>query len=156
MPVLVTCNIEENPIKTKGAMPGITFFPLCLCDIFGCHDNHSCEHICPKSYVIDLPPQQYYIYDLINLDLLASLTIVLFESVDERTTEHGNTSRTISSPTSCGVRRLCITKTCLFKYNENFTTKKWKFSDKKFWYFSYFCSKRRLWVLLRTASTRWF
>ena len=29
-----------------------------------------------------------------------------------------------------------ITKTCLFKYTENFTTKKkWKFSDKKFWYF---------------------
>ena len=24
-----------------------------------------------------------------------------------------------------------ITKTCLFKYTENFTTKKWKFSDKK-------------------------
>ena len=28
--------------------------------------------------------------------------------------------------------RMChITKTCLFKYTENFTTKKWKFSDKK-------------------------
>ena len=27
-----------------------------------------------------------------------------------------------------------ITKTCLFKYTENFTTKKWKFSDKTFWY----------------------
>ena len=26
-----------------------------------------------------------------------------------------------------------ITKTCLFKYTENFTTKKWKFPDKKFW-----------------------
>ena len=26
----------------------------------------------------------------------------------------------------------CITKTCLVKYSENFTTKKWKFSDKKF------------------------
>ena len=24
-----------------------------------------------------------------------------------------------------------ITKTCLFKYTEHFTTKKWKFSDKK-------------------------
>ena len=33
---------------------------------------------------------------------------------------------------------LCITKTCLFKYTENFTTKKRKFSDKKFQYFSYF------------------
>ena len=28
-----------------------------------------------------------------------------------------------------------ITKTCLFKYTENFTIKKWKISDKKFWYF---------------------
>ena len=45
-----------------------------------------------------------------------------------------------------------ITKTCLFKYTENFSTKKWKNSDKKFWYFSYFCSKHRLWVLVRTAS----
>ena len=37
-----------------------------------------------------------------------------------------------------------ITKTCLFKYTENFPTKKWKFSDKNFLYFSYFCSKHRL------------
>ena len=29
---------------------------------------------------------------------------------------------------------------------------KLKFSDKKLWYFSYFCSKHRLWVLFRTAS----
>ena len=29
-----------------------------------------------------------------------------------------------------------ITKTCLFKYTENFTTKKWKI-----WYILYFCSK---------------
>ena len=49
-----------------------------------------------------------------------------------------------------------ITKTCLFKYTENFSTKKLKFSEKKFWYFSYFCSKHRLWVLVRTASTRRF
>ena len=28
------------------------------------------------------------------------------------------------------VRRMNITKTSLFKYTENFTTKKWKFSDK--------------------------
>ena len=30
------------------------------------------------------------------------------------------------------VFRASITKTCLFKYIENFTTKKWKFSDKTF------------------------
>ena len=43
----------------------------------------------------------------------------------------------------------------------NFTTKKGKFSDKKFWYFHkywYFSfrSKHRLWVLVRTAMTRRF
>ena len=30
------------------------------------------------------------------------------------------------------------------------------FSDKKFWYFSYLCSKHRLWVLIRTASLKQF
>ena len=30
---------------------------------------------------------------------------------------------------------LCITKTRLFKYIENFTSKNWKFSNEKFWYF---------------------
>ena len=49
-----------------------------------------------------------------------------------------------------------ITKTRLFKYTEHLTTKKWKFSDKNFWYFSYSCSKHRLWVLVRTASPRRF
>ena len=34
-----------------------------------------------------------------------------------------------------------ITKTRLFKYTLNFTTKKWKFSDKKFWYFFLFLLK---------------
>ena len=42
----------------------------------------------------------------------------------------------------------CITKTCLFKYIENFTSKNWKFSDKNLWYFPYFCSKHRLWYSL--------
>ena len=36
--------------------------------------------------------------------------------------------------------------------NENFTTKNLKFSDKKFWYFSYFCSKHRLLVLVRIST----
>ena len=45
----------------------------------------------------------------------------------------------------------CITKTRLFKYTEIFITKKWKFSDKKLRHVSYFCSKHRLWVLVRTA-----
>ena len=41
-----------------------------------------------------------------------------------------------------------ITKTRLFKYIENFTSKNWKFSDENPWYFSYFCSKHRLWYSL--------
>ena len=49
-----------------------------------------------------------------------------------------------------------IMKTRLFKYIENFMSKNCKFSDKKFWYFSYFCSKHRLLVLVRTASPRRF
>ena len=49
-----------------------------------------------------------------------------------------------------------ITKTRLFKYIENFTSKNWKFTNKKLIYFSYFCSKYRLWVLVRTASARRF
>ena len=47
-----------------------------------------------------------------------------------------------------------ITKTRL----ENFTTKKKKKKKSNifFYIFSYFCSKHRLWVLVRTASTRRF
>ena len=41
-------------------------------------------------------------------------------------------------------------------YWKLYNQKKRKFSDKKFWYFSYFCSKHRLWVLVRTASVRRF
>ena len=40
------------------------------------------------------------------------------------------------------IEAILITNTYLFKYTENFTTKKWKKSDKKFWYFSSFCSKQ--------------
>ena len=36
-----------------------------------------------------------------------------------------------------------ITKTCLFKYTENFITKKMKIFRQKFLYASYFCPKRR-------------
>ena len=49
-----------------------------------------------------------------------------------------------------------ITKTCLFKYIEHFISKNGKISDKKLRYLSYFYSKHRLWVLVRTASTRQF
>ena len=55
-----------------------------------------------------------------------------------------------------GLYIVIITKSCLFKYLENFTSKNWKFSDRKLLYFSYFCSKHRLWVLVRTASPRRF
>ena len=55
-----------------------------------------------------------------------------------------------------------ITKTRLFKYIENFTTKNWKFSDKNSDFFNISaqkhrlwaprCSKHRLWVFVRTVS----
>ena len=44
------------------------------------------------------------------------------------------------------MRPFTIKKTHLFKYIENFTSKNRKFSDKKL-YFSYFCSKHRLYLL---------
>ena len=49
-----------------------------------------------------------------------------------------------------------ITKTRLFQYIEKISSKNLKFSDKKLRYFSHFCSKHRLWILVRTASARWF
>ena len=45
-----------------------------------------------------------------------------------------------------------ITKTRLFKYIEILQPKKKIFRFKKNLIFSYFCSKHRLWVLVRTAS----
>ena len=47
-----------------------------------------------------------------------------------------------------------ITKTRLFKYIETFTFENRKLSDKNLWYFSYFCSKYRLWVLFRNRPHR--
>ena len=38
----------------------------------------------------------------------------------------------------------------------NFHLQKLKIFRRKIWYFSYFCSKHRLWVLVRTASPRRF
>ena len=46
-----------------------------------------------------------------------------------------------------------ITKTSLFKYTENFTTKKWKFSDKGSDIF-HISAQTKLWVLVRTASAQ--
>ena len=40
-------------------------------------------------------------------------------------------------------------------YWKFYNKKKGKFSDKKFWYVSYFCSKHRLWILVRTASNEY-
>ena len=51
--------------------------------------------------------------------------------------------------------KIYMTKTSLFKHTEHFITKHWKFSDKNSDHiFSYFCSKHRLWVLVRTTSPR--
>ena len=56
------------------------------------------------------------------------------------------------------VKIFAITKTRLFKYIENFTSKVFRrekhffFFFFFFFFFSYFCSKHRLWVLVTTAS----
>ena len=50
--------------------------------------------------------------------------------------------------------RQVITKTCLFKCTENFTSKNIKFSDKKSDIFHISAQNHRLWVLVRTASAR--
>ena len=44
-----------------------------------------------------------------------------------------------------------ILKTRLFKYIENFISKNCKFSDTKFWYFSYFCSNIDCGYSLKTS-----
>ena len=54
------------------------------------------------------------------------------------------------------VIRALITKTRLFKYIENFTTKNWRFSDKNSHIFHISAQKHTLWVLVRTASSRRF
>ena len=52
---------------------------------------------------------------------------------------------------------LCITKTRLFKYIENFISKNWEFSDKNSNIFHISAQNiYRLWVLVRTASARRF
>ena len=55
----------------------------------------------------------------------------------------------------------CIRRKALRKHAYSNTLKilppkNGNFSDKKIWYFSCFCSKHRLWVLVRTASARRF
>ena len=55
------------------------------------------------------------------------------------------------------LKHVFITKKIIFKYRENITSKTWKLSDKKkLWYFSYFCSKHRLWVVVKTVLVRRF
>ena len=70
-----------------------------------------------------------------------------------------------SSSLFCASEGLCfvtmalsgITKTHLFKYTENFTTKKIEnFHIKNFDFFSLFLLKTWIMVLVRTASTRRF
>ena len=53
----------------------------------------------------------------------------------------------------CYTRNIHYENTLIQIYWKFYYQKKRKFSDKKFCYFSYFCSKHRLWVLVRTASS---
>ena len=71
-----------------------------------------------------------------------------------------------SDPADLGIRSACtqlttypvvftLWKQAYSNITVNFTTKKWKFSDKDLKFFI-FCSKHRLWVLIRNASVRHF
>ena len=63
----------------------------------------------------------------------------------------------IATVPPCLIVMFPIKKIRLFKYIKHFTSKNWKFSDKKkLWYFSYFCSKHRLRILVRTAPQSMF
>ena len=69
----------------------------------------------------------------------------------------GKFTKCIQAPLNRIIPCLFITKTCLFTYIENLTTKlKEKKTDKKSDTLSYFYSKHRLCILVRTASTRLF
>ena len=55
------------------------------------------------------------------------------------------------------IRNRCITQTCPCNIQQFLTAVKMKnFRLFFFWIFSYFCSKHRLWVHVRTASVRRF
>ena len=64
----------------------------------------------------------------------------------------GNFLRVRSIPLSIHHENMPMQHTEIFKI----VKKKRKFSAEKVWYFSYFCSKHRLWVHVRTASPRRF
>ena len=76
---------------------------------------------------------------------------IVESDVKPKSNKQTNNSKFILMATSLGTKAVVVTKV---HCTENFTTKKWNFSDKKFWYFSCFSSKHRLWVLVRTALTR--
>ena len=109
-------------------------------------------NLCISQDILDVL-RQLYAWLLIMVDNFASLfyCTAVYPSSDQMTSS--------SSMYTDGWRftiNVYIMKICLFKYTENFTTKNWKFSDKKFWYFTYFCSKHRMWVFVRTGSSRRF
>ena len=79
-------------------------------------------------------------------------------SIDHRLSIEKMVSQRAGGTTHTIEEWLYITKTCLFKYIENFTTKKEKKNNqiKNSDSVHISCSKHRLWVLVRTASARRF
>ena len=141
----------------------LTFYANCLQNLSG--KNKKTISVCRLLIVLPSMPSMITPGRLWLLLLLLFIYVSLRSNLFKPDTHHRNSWQTFDRyafnvictiPNGYAGEFSPITKTRLFKYTENFTTKKWKFLDKKFWYFSYFCSKHRLWVLIRTASARWF
>ena len=98
---------------------------------------------------------------LSNVEFYAKATGTLLAQV-WRSGSAANKYELIAEETITGTelaftKKACITKTRLFKYTGNLSPKTENFQvKKKNRYFSYFCTKHRLWVLVRTASPRRF
>ena len=116
-----------------------------------CYRNQSARPICPKKYhELLIPAAQVIFLQKKSIWMTSECRCRLKCLNKDRQTSRQTINGDVLSPASFN------TKTRLFKYTEKNTTKKWKFSDKKTDIFSYFCSKHRLWVLVRTASSRRF
>ena len=80
-----------------------------------------------------------YLYSNCNVINYMNCNLLHFSVIDHKKCELENIIVMHYTWWAHKVEMSNITKTRLFKYIENFTTKKWKLSDENFSYFSYFC-----------------
>ena len=128
--------------------------------------NTQYNHKLADSYLTHfLPPDTIIHFILVRISYFHTLRTVnttqywqIFTLHTFCGTRYNYTFRCLHPVTSTLLERsIYIAKTSLFKYTENFTTKKkWKFSDKNSGIFLISAQKHRLWVLVSTASPRRF